>query len=172
MKNSKRMINQMISETDGKNLTWDERFLKIAEEISTWSTCVRKDKSNGAVIVKDNKILATGYNGSPEGVKPCSEKGYCYRKMKNIESGTKLDECFAIHAEQSAIMNAAREGVGVEGSTLYVLRQPCTNCLKFLISAGIKKVVYAKENYTNQVYEDILNESGIEMVNLLNKEEE
>lgn len=169
---SKRMVNELLAETEGKNKTWDERFLRVAREISTWSSCVRFGKRNGAVIVMDNHILSTGYNGVPDGIKACTEMGYCIRKKMNIKSGTQLEVCYALHAEESALMNAAREGVLLEGATMYVLRQPCISCFKLLLKAGIKKVVYSEPNFNNKVYEDILSQANIEMVHMPYHEED
>ena len=162
--NSKRMIRQLERESEAKYKNPDERFLSIAREVAKLSTCVRFGKRNGAVIVLDKQILATGSNGAPNGIKTCSERGYCVRKKMNIESGTKLEVCYALHAEESALMNAARQGVVLEGATMYVLRQPCISCFKLILNAGIKKVVYVESNFDNEVYKDMLKQADIELV--------
>lgn len=165
MATSRRRLNEIISEN--KELNTNEKFMKIAHEVSNTSTCARFGKKNGAVIVdEENRILATGYNGAPEMIKSCKEKGYCFRKKNNIESGTRVEECFALHAEQSALMQAAKEGVSVEGATLYIIRKPCVTCLKLLLSSGIKKVFYQEENFDSEVYKEIYKESKIKLVKI------
>lgn len=164
--NSKRMIKQIAAESEAKYKNPDEKFLRVAREVSRLSTCVRFGKRNGAVIVLDNQIIATGCNGAPNGVKTCLDRGYCMRKKLNIESGTQLEVCYALHAEETALMNAAREGVVLEGATMYVLRKPCISCLKLILNAGIKKVVYVDSNFDNEVYKDILNQVDIEFVQI------
>ena len=169
MEKSKRILNQMVLENDDKAKNWDERFLGIAKQVLTWSSCVRPDRQTGAVIVKDKRIIATGYNGAPAGIKSCKEKGYCYRKQKGINSGTCLELCYANHAEQNALMQAAKQGIAVEGATLYTTKRPCINCLKLIINSGIKRIVYATENYNNEVVDDILNQCDIEICYLPDK---
>lgn len=154
----------MVAESEAKYKNPDERFLSIAREVSKLSTCVRFGKRNGAVIVLDNQILSTGCNGAPEGVKTCAERGYCTRKKLGIESGTKLEVCYALHAEEVALMNAAREGIVLDGATMYVLRQPCISCFKLILNAGIKKVVYSDTNFDNEVYKDMLSQVNTELV--------
>ncbi len=142
---------------------WTKRFAEMANCVGSWSSCYQENRQVGAVIVKDNRILATGYNGAPSGVVSCKEKGECLRKKLNIPSGTRHEVCFAVHAEQNAICQAAKMGISVEGSTIYVTHQPCTICTKLIINAGIKKVVY-NNGYPDDFSLELLKEAGIELV--------
>ena len=118
----------------------DEYFLEIAFVVSKRATCLRKNV--GAVIVRDKRILSTGYNGAPSGLKHCLEIG-CIREQEKIPSGTRHEKCRAVHAEQNAIIQAAIHGVSIAGATLYCTHQPCILCAKMLINSDIKRVVYA-----------------------------
>ena len=122
---------------------WDKRFMELTQTVANWSSCFQTNRKIGAVIVKDKRILTTGYNGAPAGIKSCVEKGECLRKKLNIPSGTKHELCFAVHAEQNAIIQAAKIGVSINGATLYCTHQPCVICAKMIINAGITRVVYA-----------------------------
>ena len=141
----------------------DKRFIDMAEVVGSWSSCYQENRHVGAVIVKDKRVLATGYNGAPAGVKSCKDKGECLRKKLNIPSGTRHELCFAVHAEQNAIAQAARFGISVEGATIYVTHQPCTICTKMIINAGIKKVIY-KHGYPDDFSVVLLKEAGVELV--------
>ena len=121
---------------------WDDRFMQMAETVADWSSCFKADRHVGAVIVKDKRILTTGYNGASSGILSCVEKGECLRVKLGIESGTRHELCYAVHAEQNAIIQAAKLGVSVDGATLYYTHQPCVICAKMIINAGIKRVVY------------------------------
>ncbi len=144
---------------------WDIRFIEMAEVVGTWSSCYQENRHVGAVIVKDKRILATGYNGAPSGVKSCKDKGECLRKKLNIPSGTRHELCYAVHAEQNAIAQAAKMGISVEGATIYVTHQPCTICTKMIINAGIKKVIY-KYGYPDDFSKELLKEAGVELINI------
>ena len=144
---------------------WDKRFMDVAKLIATWSSCIRENRQIGAVIVRENRIIATGYNGSPAGVKSCLERGECLRDKLNIESGTKQEICYSVHAEQNAIAQAARMGHAVNGGTIYITHSPCSICSRIIINSGIKRIVYA-ENYPDQFSLDILKEAGIEVLKL------
>ena len=148
---------------------WDKRFMEVANLVSSWSSCVRKGRHVGAVIVKDRRILATGYNGAPAGVKSCAEKGVCLRDEKGIESGTRAEFCYATHAEQNALVQTARLGISVDGATMYVTHRPCVICTKLMINAGIKRVVY-QEGYPDDLSMEILEEADI-IVEELKKED-
>lgn len=119
---------------------WDKRFMSIANEVAKWSSCCRQHV--GAVIVKDNRIIATGYNGAPAGIESCKERGFCYKNSIGIEKGN--NNCYAIHAEQNALLQAAKLGIAVQGATLYCTHQPCNICLKSLLNAGITIIHYVK----------------------------
>jgi len=140
--------------------SWDEYFMEIADLVRTRSTCVRRQV--GAVIVKDKRILATGYNGAPMGCKHCTDIG-CMREKLSIPSGERHELCRAIHAEQNAIVQAAHSGVAIDGAVIYVTHQPCVLCAKMIINAGIKKIIF-KGEYPDKLSIDMLKEAGIEMV--------
>ena len=139
---------------------WDKRFIELAKVVGTWSSCYQENRKIGAVIVKDRRIMTTGYNGAPTGVKSCVERGECLRRKLNIASGTHHELCYATHAEQNALVQAAKLGVSVDGATLYCTHQPCTICTKLIINAGIKRVVY-KEGYPDDFAMSIFEEAGI-----------
>ena len=122
--------------------SWDEYFIAIARVVATRSNCTRRHV--GAVVVKDNHILATGYNGTPRGVRNCFEGG-CPRCAHTTASGEHLEECLCVHAEQNALCQAALYGHALAGSTVYVTISPCLTCAKLLIDAGVKEVVYEGE---------------------------
>ncbi len=118
----------------------DEYFLEIAFVVGKRATCLRNNV--GAVIVRDKRILSTGYNGAPSGMEHCLEIG-CIRDMEKIPSGTRHEKCRAVHAEQNAIIQAAIHGVSIAGATIYCTHQPCILCTKMIINSNIKRVVYA-----------------------------
>ena len=119
---------------------WDSRFMEMAHVIAGWTSCYRPGRSIGCVIVKDKRIMTTGYNGAPAGLKTCRERGECMRDRLGIQSGTRAELCYAIHAEQNAIIQAAKLGVSIDGATLYCTHQPCSVCAKMIINAGIRRV--------------------------------
>jgi len=132
--------------------------MEIAEIVKTRSTCLRRQV--GAVIVKDNRILTTGYNGSPAGTYHCTDRGICKRIELNIPSGERHELCRALHAEQNALIQAAKNGVSTEGATIYVNVQPCVICAKLIINAGIKRIVY-KGDYPDELSAEMLKEAGV-----------
>lgn len=129
--------------------------MEMAQVASKRSTCMRR--SVGAVIVKDKRLLATGYNGTPRGMAHCEEVG-CLRTKLNVPSGKMHELCRGIHAEQNAVIQAAVHGVSVDGGTLYCTHQPCVVCTKILINAGIKKIVYANP-YPDELAENMMKEA-------------
>jgi dCMP deaminase len=137
--------------------SWDEYFIGIAELVKERSTCMRRKV--GAVIVKDNRILTTGYNGAPPGAKHCEEIG-CLRELMSIPSGERHELCRALHAEQNAVIQAAKNGIAIEGSTIYTTTYPCVICTKILIASGIKRVVY-RGGYPDELSGRFLTESGM-----------
>lgn len=143
---------------------WNKRFMDMAEVVASWSSCFQESRHVGAVIVKDNRILTTGYNGAPSGVKSCAEKGECLRKKLNIQSGTRHELCYAVHAEQNAIAQAAKLGISVQGATLYCTHQPCVICAKMIINSGIKTVYY-KYGYPDDFSLELFKEAGVEVIN-------
>lgn len=136
---------------------WDEYFMDLACLIRERSTCLRRKV--GAVIVKDNRILTTGYNGVPPKMRHCEEVG-CLREKLNIPSGTRHELCRALHAEQNAVIQAAKYGISIEGSTIYITDQPCVICAKILIASGIKRIVF-KGDYPDELSSEMLKESEI-----------
>ena len=141
--------------------SWDEYFMKIVDLVKTRSTCLRRQV--GALIVKEKRIITSGYNGAPAGITHCAEVG-CLRDQLKIPSGERHELCRAIHAEQNAIVQAAYTGISVKGATMYVSLQPCSLCAKLMINAGIVKLVY-RGSYPDELAMSMLNESGIELVN-------
>jgi len=137
--------------------SWDEYFMKIAEEVSMRSTCLRRQV--GAVTVKDKRILATGYNGAPSGLKHCLEVD-CIRELQNIPSGEKHELCRGLHAEQNAIIQAALHGIKIGGASLYTTHKPCILCTKMLINAGLKEIIY-RDGYPDSMADEMLKEAGI-----------
>lgn len=142
--------------------SWDEYFMEIAEIVKKRSTCIRRQV--GAIIVKEKQILTTGYNGSPRNLEHCESIG-CKRQELNIPSGQRHELCRALHAEQNAIIQAAYNGVSINGSTLYVTTRPCILCAKMCINAGIIKIIY-KGDYPDEMSKQILEEAGIEMISI------
>ncbi len=139
---------------------WDKRFMKMAEFVGSWSSCYQQNRHVGAVIVKNKRVIATGYNGAPQGIKSCVDKGECLRKKQGIESGTRQELCYAVHAEQNAIIQAARVGCSVEGCTLYCTHQPCVICAKIIINSGISRVVY-ENGYPDEFSLKLFAEAGV-----------
>lgn len=137
--------------------SWDEYFMDITRRVATRSTCLRR--AVGTILVHDKRIIASGYNGGPSGLAHCLDIG-CLREKLGIPSGQQHELCRGIHAEQNAIIQAARYGVSIEGSVLYCTTQPCTQCTKMLINAGITEIVYA-EGYPDDLARELLEESGI-----------
>ena len=148
---------------------WKKRFMLLTEHIATWSSCLRRQV--GAVIVKDKRIMTTGYNGAPAGVKTCIERGTCMRNEMNIPSGTHAELCYAAHAEQNAIIQAAKEGISLKGCVLYCTHQPCVVCAKMIINAGIKEVIY-KEGYPDEFSQKICSEAGVKLTKFEDLEKE
>jgi dCMP deaminase len=140
--------------------SWDKYFLEISKLVSLRSTCMRR--AVGVVLVKDKRILSTGYNGSPSGLKHCDEVG-CWRERLGVPSGERAELCRGLHAEQNAIIQAAYHGVPIRGSILYSTNLPCSICVKMLINAGIEKVIYL-EGYPDQLAKQLLRESNIEVI--------
>ncbi len=139
--------------------SWDEYFFQIAEQVATRSTCMRRQV--GAVLVKDKRILSTGYNGAPRGISHCTEAG-CLREELGIPSGERHELCRALHAEQNAIVQAALHGVKIEGASLYCTHQPCSLCAKMIINSGIVEV-YFNEGYPDELATSFFAEAGVKL---------
>jgi len=135
----------------------DTYFMRMAELASTRSTCLRRQV--GAVIVKEKRVLSTGYNGAPKGLKHCAEVG-CLRQQLNVPSGTMHELCRGVHAEQNAVIQAAYFGVSIKDSTIYTTAFPCVVCAKILVNAGVIEVVY-RDDYMDKLSKAILDESHV-----------
>ena len=140
--------------------SWNQYFTSITRMVATRSTCLRRHV--GAILVKEKRILATGYNGAPSGLKHCIEVG-CLREKASIPSGTRHELCRALHAEQNAIVQAAYHGISIAGSTLYCTNKPCVICSKMLINAGIERIFF-EEDYEDDLADAMLAEAGIEIM--------
>lgn len=140
--------------------SWEKYFMDIAFLVAKRSTCLRR--SVGAVLVKNKRILATGYNGAPSGIPHCSETG-CLRERLNVPSGQRHELCRGIHAEQNSIIQAALHGVSIKGATLFCTNLPCSICAKMIINAGITKI-YFNDGYADAMSEEMLKEAGVEVI--------
>jgi dCMP deaminase len=136
--------------------------MAIAKMVAKRSTCLRR--SVGAILVKDKRILATGYNGAPAGLRHCEEVG-CLRESSSIPSGQRHELCRGLHAEQNVIIQAAYHGISIKGATLYCTNKPCVICSKMLINAGIQKIYY-EEGYDDALSDQMLAEAGVELARL------
>lgn len=137
--------------------SWDEYFMTLADEVCQRTTCTRR--AVGAIIVKDNRILTTGYNGVPMGMKHCGEVG-CLREKLHVPSGQRQEICRGLHAEQNAIIQAARYGIDIRGAKIYITTQPCITCAKMLINAEISEIIY-KNPYPDELAMAMLDEAGM-----------
>ena len=139
--------------------SWDEYFLEIAHLVAKRSTCLRRKV--GALVVKDRRVLATGYNGTPSGIRHCAQVG-CLREKLKVPSGERHELCRGLHAEQNVLLQASLHGVSLRDSTLYVTNQPCIICAKMIINAGIKEVVMA-DHYPDAMALAFLKEAKVKV---------
>ena len=146
------------SEPVNKRPDWDTYFMDIAHVVKTRSICCRRIVA--ALIVKDYRIISTGYNGTPRGVRNCCDGG-CERCHSNVPSGSGLGECICSHAEENSITQAAYHGISTKGATIYVTLSPCLMCSKMIINAGIREVVYDEEYSVTEQTRAILAEAGV-----------
>ena len=137
---------------------WDEYFMRIARMVASRSNCVKRKV--GAVIVRDRRIISTGYNGTPRGTRNCNEGG-CPRCNSFAQGGTRLDECLCSHGEENALTQAAYHGVSVRGASLYSTFCPCLTCTKMIINAGIEEVVFNADYPLGKVSLSLLHEAGV-----------
>jgi dCMP deaminase len=142
--------------------SWQEYFAEITRMVANRSTCRRRKV--GAILVKNKRILATGYNGAPSGVPHCLDVG-CLREQLGIPSGERHELCRGLHAEQNAILQAAYHGVSIEGSDLYCTNLPCIICSKMLINAGIRRAYYL-DGYADALSREMLDVAGVELLRL------
>lgn len=135
----------------------DTYFMRMAELVATRSSCLRRNV--GAVVVKEKRVLTTGYNGAPKGLRHCAEVG-CVRMENNILSGTRHELCRGVHAEQNAVIQAAYFGVSIKDSAIYTTNFPCVMCAKILVNAGIREIIY-KDEYIDELSRNVLEESKV-----------
>ncbi len=157
-----KKLDQILHELNYKpykRLSWDEYFMKMAFLVAERSTCIRHHV--GALIVNDNHIVSSGYNGSPSGIKDCIELG-CLRDQMGIKSGMQHEICRAVHAEQNAIIQAALHGTSTSGATIYSTHSPCIICAKMIVNARIKRFV-ASIYYPDKTFEDLFREAGVKI---------
>jgi dCMP deaminase len=140
--------------------SWNDYFLEVADLVATRSTCLRRQV--GAVLVRDKRIISTGYNGAPRKLKHCSEVG-CLRSEKDIPSGERYELCRGVHAEQNAIINAAYYGISTQDTVMYCTHQPCIICARTIINAGVEKVVH-RGDFQDDIALELMREAGIELV--------
>jgi len=150
-----------------KRPSWDEYFMQIADLVSSRSTCLRRQV--GALLVKERQIIATGYNGAPQGIAHCAEVG-CLRQQLGIPSGERHEICRGIHAEQNAIIQAALHGVSTQGAVLYCTTQPCAQCVKMLINAGVNRIVF-RGDYPDALARELLQEADVVVEQWTNQKE-
>ena len=157
----------MNIDTKHQRPSWDDYFMSIAELVGSRATCSRG--RSGCVIVREKRILVTGYVGSPAGIEHCDDIGHEMHKVLN-DDGSESEHCIrTVHAEQNAITQAAKIGISVDGATLYCHMTPCYTCAKLLINAGIKKVVALKDYHRGQRTKEVFQKSGIK-IQILNNE--
>jgi dCMP deaminase len=143
--------------------SWDQYFMSIAELVAQRATCIRRQV--GAVLVRDKRIVTTGYNGVPTGIQHCLDVG-CLRESQGVPSGERHELCRGLHAEQNAIIQAAVYGISLEGATLYCTNQPCAICSKMLINVRVEKILY-RSGYADELAIDMLSEAGILLAQLV-----
>lgn len=141
--------------------TWDEIFMEQAQLMARRSTCLRRQV--GAVLVREHRAIASGYNGPPSGLPHCEERGGCLREQLGVPSGHRQEICRALHAEQNVILQLAITGLSGKETTLYVTHFPCFTCAKLLVQLGVRKIVYA-HGYPDHFSADLLEEAGVEIV--------
>lgn len=149
------------ADDDGRP-SWDAYFMAITDLVASRGTCLRRKV--GAVLVKDKRILCSGYNGAPSQIPHCIQTG-CLREQLKVPSGEKHELCRGVHAEQNVIIQAAYHGISVAGAWLYCTTQPCSICAKIIINAGIKKV-YFKEGYDDPLSLEMFAQAGVELIRL------
>ncbi|MEK6904618.1 MAG: deaminase [Nanoarchaeota archaeon] len=151
------MLEDVLKIASTKRPSWDEYFMKIAKSVSIRSNCMKRHVA--AIIVKDRRIISTGYNGTPRGVKNCNEGG-CARCNSFAQGGAKLDECVCSHGEENAIVQASYHGISLKDSTLYTTFAPCLMCAKMIINSGIKEVIYNLDYPLNDLTFALLQKAG------------
>jgi len=153
-----KTLGEISSEFKSSRPSWDEYFMSIAKIVSSRSNCIKRHVA--AIIVKDKRIVSTGYNGTPRGTRNCSEGG-CRRCNAFADAGTKLDECVCSHGEENAIVQASYHGISIKDATIYSTFSPCLTCTKMIINAGLKEVAYNEAYPLSEVSLGLLKEAGI-----------
>ncbi len=143
--------------------SWDEYFMGIASKVALRSNCIKRKVA--ALIVKDKRIISTGYNGTPRNTKNCYEGG-CPRCNSFADAGAKLEECICSHGEENAIVQAAYHGISIKDSTLYSTFCPCLVCAKMIINSGIKRVIYSQEYPISDLVANLFKEAGVELMKI------
>ncbi len=152
------VLGEISAEFKPKRPNWDQYFMNIAKVVASRSNCLKRHVA--AVIVKDKRIVSTGYNGTPRGIRNCNEGG-CPRCNSFAESGTKLDECVCSHGEENAIVQASYHGISIKDATVYSTFSPCLLCTKMIINSGIREVVYNADYPLSEMPLKLLREAGI-----------
>lgn len=151
-----------LGQSNMQRPSWDEYFMEITQVVAKRSTCLRRQV--GAIMVKDKRILSSGYNGAPSNLAHCSDAG-CLRQQLNIPSGERHELCRGLHAEQNAIVHAAMHGISIKDATMYITNQPCVQCAKMIINGGIKRIVFS-QGYPDKLSEEMLKDAKIEIVKI------
>jgi dCMP deaminase len=154
------LLASISSEYKDERPSWDDYFMGIAREVSTRANCMKRKVA--AIIVKDKRIISTGYNGTPRGTRNCNEGG-CPRCNSFAKSGSRLDECYCAHGEENAIVQAAYHGISVKGGTMYTTFVPCLYCTRMIINAGIMEVVYNAEYPITEAPENMFRQAGVKL---------
>jgi dCMP deaminase len=144
--------------TKNERPSWDQYFMNIAHVAAERSSCSRRHVA--AVIVKDKRVISTGYNGTPRGVKNCDDGG-CPRCNSDVASGHGLDECLCCHAEENSIVQAACHGISINEASIYTTYSPCLLCAKMIINAGIKEVIFHQRYSIDSTSSQLLNDAGV-----------
>ncbi|MFH0809843.1 MAG: cytidine/deoxycytidylate deaminase family protein [Pseudomonadota bacterium] len=147
--------------------SWDQYFMSLARLLAGRSTCLRREV--GAVLVRERRVLATGYNGAPSGMRHCAEVG-CLREQMKVPSGERHELCRGLHAEQNVIIQAAQHGIAVRDSVIYTTSRPCSICSRMIINAGIVKIFYC-DGYEDPLTDQLLEEAGIPVVRVVERVE-
>jgi len=157
-------LDQLLASVSGEfkddRPSWDEYFMGIAKEVATRGNCMKRKVA--AIIVKDKRIISTGYNGTPRGTRNCNEGG-CPRCNSFAKSGSRLDECYCAHGEENAIVQAAYHGISVKDGTMYCTFVPCLYCTRMIINAGIKEVVYNADYPITEAPENLFRQAGVKL---------
>lgn len=154
------LLSSLSSQFKDGRPSWDEYFMNIAEEVATRSNCMKRKVA--AIIVKDKRIISTGYNGTPRGTQNCNEGG-CPRCNSFAKSGSRLDECYCAHGEENAIVQAAYHGISLKGGVMYCTFVPCLYCTRMIINAGITEVIYNAEYPITEAPENLFRQAGVKL---------